>query len=266
MSYTENLEKTLLKVIGDLAPFLDSLVLVGGWVPFLYRNYLWKEEIEKPVYTTDIDFGFLASKEKVPAKTVYEQLSYLQYKEKHIAMDKLFPVVPVVSVSGKEQPIPVEFLTDEQIPQIKTDKFFGYQLKINRLEHFEMLLQDPISIDIPITKTKTRLRVPSPERFVVHKIVTHSLRQNFVKKQKDAYYAYYVLRFHPEPETLLKNIRELKLGEKAKIVKQSLKDSFDLPTAPGILHVEKEMGLQGIDANLRQDIFERFSELRRIFS
>ena len=52
MSYTENLEKTLLKVIDDLAPFLDSLVLVGGWVPFLYRNYLWKEEIEKPVYTT----------------------------------------------------------------------------------------------------------------------------------------------------------------------------------------------------------------------
>ena len=108
--------------------------------------------------------------------------------------------------------------------------------------------------------------MPSPERFVVHKIVTHSLRQNPVKKQKDAYYAYYVLRFHPEPETLLKNIRELKLGEKTKIVRQSLKDSFDSLTAPGILHVEKEMGLQGIDENLRQDVFERFAALRQIFA
>lgn len=36
-------EKALFKVLEDLEPYLNSLILVGGWVPFLYRDFLWKK-------------------------------------------------------------------------------------------------------------------------------------------------------------------------------------------------------------------------------
>ena len=35
-------EKLLVKVIDDLADFLPYLVLVGGWVPYIYARYIWK--------------------------------------------------------------------------------------------------------------------------------------------------------------------------------------------------------------------------------
>lgn len=34
-----DLEATLRTILGELAPYLSDLVLVGGWVPYLYRHY-----------------------------------------------------------------------------------------------------------------------------------------------------------------------------------------------------------------------------------
>jgi len=50
-------EKLLVKVINDLADFLPYLVLVGGWVPYIYAKYVWKNVPNLTVTTTDIDFG-----------------------------------------------------------------------------------------------------------------------------------------------------------------------------------------------------------------
>lgn len=50
-------EKLLIKVINDLADFLPYLVLVGGWVPYIYARYMWKDVPNIAVTTGDIDFG-----------------------------------------------------------------------------------------------------------------------------------------------------------------------------------------------------------------
>jgi hypothetical protein len=34
-----DLEKTLRSVLRDLEPYRSDLVLIGGWVPYLYRHY-----------------------------------------------------------------------------------------------------------------------------------------------------------------------------------------------------------------------------------
>ena len=50
-------ERALFKVLEDLRDYLPYLVLIGGWVPYIYRNYLWKGEVDKPYLTADIDIG-----------------------------------------------------------------------------------------------------------------------------------------------------------------------------------------------------------------
>lgn len=57
MSKTFSGEKLLIKVVNDLADFLPYLVLVGGWVPYIYAKYIWKNVPNLAVTTADIDFG-----------------------------------------------------------------------------------------------------------------------------------------------------------------------------------------------------------------
>lgn len=57
MLKTHLAEKLLLKVIDDLNDFLPYLVLVGGWVPYVYAKYIWRDVPNVAVTTSDIDFG-----------------------------------------------------------------------------------------------------------------------------------------------------------------------------------------------------------------
>lgn len=52
-----DLEAAFYKVITDLRPYLHQLILVGGWVPYVYQKIVWKNIIASPHYTTDVDFG-----------------------------------------------------------------------------------------------------------------------------------------------------------------------------------------------------------------
>ncbi len=57
MSKTFPGEKLLIKVLDDLADFLPYLVLVGGWVPYIYAKHIWKNVPTLAVTTVDIDLG-----------------------------------------------------------------------------------------------------------------------------------------------------------------------------------------------------------------
>lgn len=258
------LEKALYKVLEDLEPYLNSLILVGGWVPFLYRNFLWKEEIEKPIHTMDFDFGFSVPQGETLKETVYGQLSSLHYPEKHLSMDRMFPVVPHIAISDQEAPLPIEFLTDENTPKTLTDKFFGYEIKINRLEHFSMLIKNPMTVPVKTELKTLQVLVPTPERFLLHKILTYSLRKNSVKKHKDAYYAYYILRYHPNHEELLQKIGALNLGEEANQIKRILKKHFGSHSSAAILQTGKEMGYARSTKEMRLEIFEKFKMVEKV--
>lgn len=41
------------RVLSDMKAYLDSLTLVGGWVPYIYAKYLWKDLETLPLATTD---------------------------------------------------------------------------------------------------------------------------------------------------------------------------------------------------------------------
>lgn len=88
-------EKLLIKVIDDLADFLPYLVLVGGWVPYIYARYIWKDVPSMAVITGDIDFG-VGDNDFNGKDTIASRVQRLGYGERHASMDRMIPFVPIV--------------------------------------------------------------------------------------------------------------------------------------------------------------------------
>lgn len=86
------IESLFFHVLEDLKDYLYDLTLVGGWVPYVYTRFLWKNVLAKPVTTVDIDFGFGEVKKGIYPKTIFDMLSSLDYNERHLTIGKLYPV------------------------------------------------------------------------------------------------------------------------------------------------------------------------------
>lgn len=75
-----------------------------------------------------------------------------------------------------------------------------------------------------------------------------------------------ILRYVPDLETIYKEIRKYKRKGYFKEVSQNLKKYFQRKTSKGCLMVEKENGPDEYIYDLRQDIFERFSQLQLVLN
>ena len=258
----DELEKAFYKVLEDLKDFLPFLVIVGGWVPFIYNRFLWMVDVPRASYTTDIDFGFTKKDFSIPNKTVYERLSKLGYGERHKKIGHLFPISPFLKMKNSNITIPLEFITDKNTPDEVIKNFIGKQILVNKLKFINLLLKDPIQVRIKYKKTNLTVKVPSVSTYLFHKIITFGQRMDAEKKAKDAYYAYYVLRYHPDKASLEKELIELQKHPACKYTLGVLENYFNSKLADGILLVEREFGPDPFIDDLRQDIFERFAWLR----
>ena len=121
-------EKLLIKVIDDLVDFLPYLVLVGGWVPYIYARYIWKNVPNLAVTTSDIDFGVgvLGFDGK---DTVASRVQKLGYGERHVSMDRMIPFVPIVKDTVGDLKAEVEFIADPKVPRAFVNKIIGPEIK-----------------------------------------------------------------------------------------------------------------------------------------
>jgi hypothetical protein len=72
------------------------------------------------VTTVDIDFGFGGDKTKPHSKTIFEALSSLNYKERHLRIGKMYPVVLY-----KQGEIPIDFITSPKTKNKLIEEFVG---------------------------------------------------------------------------------------------------------------------------------------------
>ena len=263
MLNSEQIESVFFEVIEDLKDYLENLTVVGGWLPHIYRRYFWKNAGPKPITTYDIDFGLIEPSTKLPKKTIFQTLSSLDYKERHLEIGKSYPIVLY-----KEGKIPVEFIADPSASGKKLEKISGKELVVNRIEKFEFLLKHRIAIVITRTAHSPSYRIyfPSPPAFLFHKAATFIDREYEQKQAKDLYYIYFILRYAPDIESILK---EVSIYNKSSFLKGSLHNLgkfFQRKSSQGCLMVEKENGPDEYlsSTDLRQDIFERFGQLINI--
>ncbi|MBM3253692.1 MAG: hypothetical protein FJZ16_05535 [Candidatus Omnitrophica bacterium] len=257
-AYSE--EKLLIKVIGDLADFLPYLVLVGGWVPYVYAKYIWKNVPNLAVTTTDIDFG-VVDKEFKGKVSVASYVRKLGYGERHVSMDRMFPFIPVVKDPTGSLKAEVEFIVDPKISKKIINKIVGREIKINEIENFSLLLKSVTTVSID----KHKIQIPTESMFVFHKLLTFVQRENAEKLKKDLYYAYYILRFYPDKEHLINSITLLcKNSKEGKEVKRNIHNYFSSVDSEGPILIEQENGPDAYIDDLRQDIFGRFNKLREV--
>lgn len=254
----EKIEAVFLNVLEDISDYLPDLTLVGGWMPYIYSNYLWKTNVRNPVTTVDIDFGVDQAVTKDYSKTIFETLSSLGYKERHPQMDRMIPVVLY-----KER-IPVEFITYPAVDIKAIEKMVGQQVLINKIEKFDFLLKHRISIKVQVRKKSYLLNCPKPSAFLYHKGVTFIDRENKEKQAKDLYYMYFMLRYAPDVDVILQEAVQYKKQGYLPSVLGNVNKFFERVSSQGCLLVEQENGTDEFIQDLRGDIFERFKRFREV--
>ena len=253
----------LLKVLDDLHDFLPFLVLVGGWVPYLYARYLWKGIRHEPLTTVDIDFGFKNAPDRT-TETIADRVRKKHYGEHHLSMDRSNPFVPVVRMRKGDLKADVEFITSLETPEAIKKKLVGQEIKINEIKDFDILLDSPIRIDVEGRK----INIPKPSIFTFHKLLTFTQRERPDKQQKDLYYAYYVLFFSPEKEQLAREISVLMTKFKqGQAVKKNIEQYFPDIYAKGPTFIMEGTGgsaMATLVSDIRQDAYERIASLLRV--
>ena len=258
----DEIETLFFQILEDLKEYLSDLTLVGGWLPYMYTRFLWKEVHVKPMTTVDVDFGIGEFRNKTYSKTVFDLLSNLDYEERHIAIGKLYPIV-----FYKRGKIPVEFITFPGISDESITKVFGRQIHVNKIERFDFLLKHIIRIDVKAKKLKSgyTLNCPKPSAFLYHKGASFIDRETDQEKAKDLYYMYFILRYAPNIDSILEDVIRFKKNNDFENVPENLNRYFERKSSLGCLMVEKENGPDDYIDNLRKDIFERFDTLRELF-
>jgi len=163
-------EEALFKVLEDLRDYLPYLIIIGGWVPYIYRNYLWKGEVDKPYLTADIDIRIRMKIENFQQDSIYKKLTKLQYSQRHLRIGKAYPVVPEVKLTKDAVPIPVEFVCRKDVSEDYLRKLVGSQILVNKLEYFDIILENVIKTKIEEKAALMKIFIPSPKSYVFHKV------------------------------------------------------------------------------------------------
>ena len=258
MNDIKRLELLFFEVLQDLEDYLDDLTLVGGWLSYVYSKFLWHNLEVQAVTTVDIDFGFGGNKTKPHSKTIFEVLSSLNYKEHHLRIGKIYPVVLY-----KQGEIPIDFITSTKTKDKLVEELVGRQISINKIDKFDFLLENrvPIIVRTERGKASYKIQCSKPSAFLYHKGATFIEREEKLKQAKDLHYMYFILRYAPNLDIILAEIAEYKKKGHFANISKNIKKYFERKTSQGCLMIEKENGPDEYIDDLRQDIFERFSEL-----
>ncbi len=194
--------------------FFDESLLIGSWVMPLYQEAF---SISYVLRTMDIDFAVkfaLADKtKKVDIEKVITDLGY----------------IPVVMQSGirrfTRENFTVEFVAhrkggkDDQVVSIRK-----WNITASPLPFVELLLSFPFTANFGNFK----VRVPLPEAFFVHKLITAQRRPDESKKDKDLEQCAAIAR-QLDPNRLESVIRSLKLSKKTQRVLRMSCEVIDFP-------------------------------------
>lgn len=179
----------LLKAMQVLEPYLDEIVLVGGWVPLLYRRYGYMSSPHPLLRTIDIDIVVPGRVEDRGRPTIDQLLSRAGYEPRvHPSDDALVKYELASPVTE------IEFLTPEIGRPGRATRRVQQGLTAQALRYLQILLENTVKISIDDTvcgsDISLTVTVPSPGAFIYQKGLTLSpgSRRETYKLAKDLYY------------------------------------------------------------------------------
>ena len=194
--------------------FFDESILIGSWVMPLYQEAFG---ISYVLRTMDIDFAvkiaLSGAAEKVDLEKVITDLGY----------------IPVVMRSGirrfTRENFTVEFVAhrkggwDDQVVSIRK-----WNITASPLPFIDLLLSFPFTAAFGNFK----VRLPLPEAFFIHKLITAQRRRGESKKDKDLEQCAAIAR-QLDPKRLDLVMRSLKLSRKTQKALRASCEVIDFP-------------------------------------
>lgn len=257
MAELKQLEKGFIETVEILKNYLPQMVVVGGWCPYLYARYLWKRKIPNIPTTLDIDLGVLETGSRYFETTVYEKL-----KSAGLALERLYAdeETPIEFIYKKRTvELKIEFITSFETSDDTLNRFLGSALACNRIDAFELLLRETLTVPLKIGKETLNVRIPTPEIFLYHKGITFVMRSADFKRDKDLFYVYFILKFHPDRNRLLETLEGLKGDDYFHAFKQNLRDYLSETTSPGYLILRSFLRNWMEESAINQEIRNTFS-------
>lgn len=253
-----SIESQFFKLADELREFKDSIVYVGGWLPYLYTKYLWKNKKYEPVFTTDIDIGLRCfdGHKKTIESILLENRYYSRpanYKNQvmyYIGTDK--------------RDIRLDFLSAERKDQ-EIQKIAGGNIYVcNSLFKFKILMDPENTFELKCNNHS--IIVPYPGAYVFHKGITFKTRASEEdsgksKIDKDLWSIFYVTVNMPDDsKTDFYNMLHKLDAQIGGDFLTNLKESFNSQNSKGINSVYAFYKDYGI--NFKNHIFEVLKELK----
>ena len=180
-----------LSVLELLESYLDTLVLAGGWVPFIYHYHLDRSTTERAPLTRGVD---IVTPSEIPIRgdsidTVLKKAGL----ECDFRSRSAPPLTAYIGHLGDHE-VEIEFLTyasgdKEDIVHVQKD------LTAQSLHYLNLISDNTWAIEIDrISKEDPPLHVlvPTPGAFLLHKGIVYRKRNEKLKKAKDLFYLFYV--------------------------------------------------------------------------
>ena len=253
------MEKGFLDTLAAIGEGLDKIMIVGGWCPYLYAKCLWRREIPNIPTTTDIDLGVLETGSLRFDRTIYDKLLAAGLAVERIYDKEPQPIEFVYK--KKELEMKVEFITSFQTTDDTLNRFLGSSLACNRIEAFEILLENPAAISTKHLGKDLRLNIPRPETFLYHKGITFVMRSYEPKRDKDLSYIYFILKFCPDPEVLIGALARYKDHELFKSFHANLRKYLADTGKPGYIMLRPFVRRWVEEKKINQEIGEIFAPL-----
>lgn len=178
-------DKIITEFLEAIGPWRETLIIGGGFAPFVYKLYLAGPQAEhEPVATHDLDVLLPRNLPKTRFRDILDYLQEAGFELIHKDREHPPTCSYVKEIDGEE--LEVEFLTSLSRQRSNTI--------------IQGVIAQPLSyLDISLTHTitfHTHLKqtglVVSPEAWMFHKGLTFTKRPNVSKKLKDLYGIWYV--------------------------------------------------------------------------
>jgi hypothetical protein len=183
------------RLVEALDPWLDQVVIIGGWAHRLYRLHPLAQPLDyEPLATFDAD---IAVPLNLPATGEQLRARLLEKDFREELMGDTQPPAAHYRIATGDSIFYAEFLTALEGSEVKRGgrrdviaRISG--VSVQKLRHLGLLLENPWDLIIaPATGYPTpggrRILVPNPAAFLVQKILTRNKR-NQAKRARDVLY------------------------------------------------------------------------------
>ena len=192
----DRLARGLFKTLGVLREYLPEIVVGGGWAPFLYHRYIFRDRKREPIFTRDIDLMVRPTVPVIGDKSIDKILLDAGLENKFKSNDN----PPVIHYEGKIDGVDVEieFLTDLTGSETDAVKKVQPDLHAEALRYISLMVENVTQLiieDIPEAEGMGPMlvKVPTPAAYIFHKGMIYRRRRDQRKKYKDLYYIFDIL-------------------------------------------------------------------------